>query len=393
MTKDKINILFIEMTFDGTVGGSHTCLYNLVSNLDREKYKGLVLFFQENSYVEKFRNIGVGVHLINRNPVTGGNIVIRKILNWYRLVYKQRKEFLKIITRHRINLIVVNNSIINSNDIVSVSNNLKVPVIVYERGYDHYHGPDIRLSGRIYSSVAVSHAIKKNMESQNYKANTRVIYDGLPFKQMNCPVKTNCGDVKRGIGIPDDSIVIGIVGNLREWKGQEYFVRAFMSLGRKFQNMYGLVIGGFGAESAEYVNFIKGIAEGSDVGKRLRFLGFRDDVQNLLGIMDVFVHASIKPEPFGMVILEAMYHNVPIIATNFGGPVEILENGRCGILVPPRNVDAIIEGVEKYLNDSAFRDKIVERAYSRVTETFDLRRTVGLVEELFRETVTGANRF
>ncbi|HET6420070.1 MAG TPA: glycosyltransferase family 4 protein [Geobacteraceae bacterium] len=343
--------------------------------------------------MKKFRDIGVKVYIIKRKPCLSGNIVIRKMLNWYRLVYKQKKEFLRIINSHDINLIVINNSIINSNNILEVSSKLKLPVIAYERGYENYSRSHIRLSNKISSSVAVSHAIKNNMESQKYRASTRVIYDGLALKPVTCQQRERVGEIKREIGIPDDGIVIGIVGNLREWKGQEYFVRAFMSLGRKFENMYGLVVGGFGDESAEYVNFIKGIAEGSDVGKRLRFLGFRDDVQNLLGIMDVFVHASIRPEPFGMVILEAMYHKVPVVATNFGGPVETLENGRCGILVPPRDADAIIEGVEKYLKDPVFRDKIVERAYRRVTETFDLRRTVGLVEELFRETVPGANRF
>jgi glycosyltransferase involved in cell wall biosynthesis len=389
----KTNILFLEMAYDGTVGGSHVCLYNLVGNLDREKYKCCVLFYQENSFVEKFRRIGVNVDLIERLPVSDGNIFVRKLRNWYRLVYRQRKELSKIICRNRINLIVVNNSIVNCDDIISVSRKHKLPVIAYERGYLEYRSSDIRLSGRIFASVAVSNAIRENMENQKYRANTRVIYDGLPVDQMNSQEMTDPGHTKRGIGIPDDSIVIGIIGNIREWKGQEFFVRAFMSLGERFSNMYGLVIGGSGVEDTEYVDLVKSLAENSEVGKRLLFLGFRNDAPDLLGIMDVFIHASIKPEPFGMVILEAMYHKVPVIATNFGGPVESLENGRCGIMVPPRDVNAIIEGVVKYLEDPTFRYQIVERAYERVINTFDLRKTVGEAEDLFQEAVADFNHF
>ena len=387
--KDKIKILFIERATDGTVGGSHRCLYNLVSTIDREKFESHVGFYQANSYVEKLRNIGVAVHLINWKPVSDGNVLIRKIRNWYRLIYKHRKELLEIIIQNKIDLIVINNTIAGCNGIVSLCSKLRLPIIAYERGYLEYLGSDISLSSRIYASIAVSHAIKKNMESQKYSANTHVIYDGIDIDgQMNCLER----NIKRDIGIPDNSIVIGIIGNVREWKGQEYFVKAFMSLGGKYDNIYGLVIGGYGPEDMKYVNHIKSISGGSELEKRLIYLGYRDDVPELLKIMDVFIHASITPEPFGMVILEAMLSNVPVIATNLGGPVESLENGNCGILVPPRNENAIIEGVEKYLNDSIFRKEIVARAHKRIIDEFDLRRTVGLVEDLFQEARINSRR-
>jgi glycosyltransferase involved in cell wall biosynthesis len=109
-------------------------------------------------------------------------------------------------------------------------------------------------------------------------------------------------------------------------------------------------------------------------------------------MMNVFIHASIEPEPFGMVLLEAMLYKVPVIATNLGGPIEILEKGRYGILVPPRDVDAIVAGVEKYLSNSTFREDVVEKAQKRVIEAFDQRKTVEIVEELFHEAVANSNR-
>lgn len=383
-----MNILFLEIACDGTIGGSHTCLYNLVGHLDRQRYECHIVFHENNSYVRKFREIGVHVHLIKRDPITHGNVLIRKMRNWYRLVYRHRKELSNIINVNNIDLVVLNNTIISSNDIVSVSIKNRIPLIAYERGHLEYTGQDIRNTGKISASIPVSKAIEKNMKNQNYHAVTHVIYDGLPVQEMlNQTVKCKDADIKREIDIPEDSIVIGIIGNIREWKGQEYFVKAFMSLGERYENIYGLVIGGHAADDEEYLASLKRIAEGSDIGKRLRFLGFRNDVPELLKTMDVFIHASITPEPFGMVLLEAMLARVPVIATNFGGPVEILENGRCGILVPPRDVDAIVAGVEKYLNDPSFREEMINRAYKRIETDFDLRKTVNQVEALFQEVV------
>ena len=388
-----MNILFIEIASDGTVGGSHTCLFNLVSNLNSDKYKSHIGFYETNSYVDKFENIGVPVHLINRKPITHGIIFIRKLRNWYRLIYKHRKELAKILKQNKIDLVVLNNTIKYSNDIVSICNKNRIPIIAYERGHLEYNRLDIRLTNSIFASIAVSKAIESNMKKQQYRARTHVIYDGMPVHdRTNHFGRRNIADIKYDIDVPEDSIVVGIVGNIRGWKGQEYFVRAFMSLGEKYKNMYGLIIGGHGSEDDEYLKLLKNITERSEVGNRLRFLGFRDDVPELLRIMNVFIHASIKPEPFGMVLLEAMLYKVPVIATNLGGPIEILEKGHYGILVPPCDVDAIVDGVEKYLSNSTFREEVIEKAQKRVIEAFDQRKTIEMVEDLFHEAVANSNR-
>lgn len=381
-----MNVFFIERASDGTVGGSHTCLYNLVKSLDRKKYKVWVGFYQVNSYFEKLKNIGVNVILLNRNVLVDGNALIRKARNWYGLIYKPRNELSNIILQNNIDLVVLNNTVAGGDDVVQSCSKLNIPIIAYERGYTEFRRSDILLSNKVHASIAVSAAIKANLVKQKYSANTRVIYDGIPIDNaVICDAEFKNDELKKDIGIPNNGIVIGIVGNIREWKGQEYFVKAFMALGRKYSNLYGLVIGGYGTEDREYVDFIKSLSNGSDVGKRLIYLGFRDDVPELLNLMDVFIHASINPEPFGMVILEAMHSKVAVIATNFGGPVESLDNGNCGILVPPRDVNAIIDGVEKYLKDSIFRKEMIERAHKRVIETFDFRRTVNMVDDLFQE--------
>ena len=383
-----MNILFIEKACDGTIGGSHTCLYNLARSLDKDKYTLWVALYQQNSYVEKMRRIGVEVILLHRNPLWGGIPVIRKVRNWYRLVYRHRLELSQIISSHHIELLIINNSIAGGQDYVHVAKKFHIPIMAYERGYISYRRSDIALSHKISQSIAVSRAIQCNMLQQGFSLATRVIYDGIPLPNgASSKQDQNSTDIKQKIGIPANSIVIGIVGNIRHWKGQEYFVKAFLALGKKYGNLYGLVIGGHGAEDSAYMKHLECLSRGSDTGKRLLYLGFRDDVSDLLRILDVFIHASIEPEPFGMVILEAMTNKVPVIATNIGGPVEILSNGECGLLVPPRNYRAIIDGVERYLNNKMFRDEMIERAYQRIQNEFDLRKTINFINDLIQEVV------
>jgi glycosyltransferase involved in cell wall biosynthesis len=162
-----------------------------------------------------------------------------------------------------------------------------------------------------------------------------------------------------------------------------------MELAARRPGLYGLVIGGHGEPDREYHDRIRSEAGSSEAGRRLLFLGYRPDLDDLYRVMDVFVHASIRPEPFGMVILEAMFNRVPVVATGIGGPVEILENGNCGILVTPGSVGEITEGVEKYLDDPHFTECTVQKAYDRVIGLFNVGRTVTCTQELFLHVMDG----
>jgi len=379
-----MNILFIEKTFDGTLGGSHTCLYNLINCLDNRKYTIFVGLYQNNSYTSKLQDIGIRVIFIKRNPHLAGLVIIRKMRNWYRLVYLHRLQLKKILLTHKIDLLVLNNSISGCNDHLQVCKKIGVPVIVYERGFINYSKADISLTDSIHASIAVSRAVYKNMNYYQYRNASSVIYDGLPVDQILGHNVSEIEKIKWKWSIPRNSIVIGIIGNIREWKGQEYFVKAFLLLSKKYYNMYALVVGGYGIEDEQYLKRLENLAVDSVARERLIYTGYREDISDLLRIMDVFVHASIRPEPFGMVILEAMLQKVPVIASNIGGPVEILMNGECGILVPPQNEAAIANAIEKYLNNPSFRNEMVDNAFKRMIKDFDLRKTVKQTEEIFQ---------
>lgn len=123
----------------------------------------------------------------------------------------------------------------------------------------------------------------------------------------------------------------------------------------------------------------------SGLENRLFFLGYREEISEILFFLNVFVHAFTNPEPFGMVILETMAAKTPIVATNIGGPVEILNFGECGILILPKNSHAIAKACSKYLDDPKFRKELVDKAYTRLINNFHINGTVERTTALFEK--------
>lgn len=378
-----MKIFFCETNDDGTVGGSHACMYNLIKHMDRSGIKFVVGFYSDNSYVPGYKELGVDVKILPlRNPLRSGNIILRKALNWYRLEYKAQRYLENYLRREGFDLVVLNNSIFASLPFVKVCKKLSLPVIVYERGIGYFEKKHIRSTIDIQASIPVSRAVKQFLSDYNYKAKIiEIIYDGVDPSGYR--VNRSTAEIKNKLNIPVASRVIGIVGNIRPWKGQKYFVEGFEKLSEQYDDIYGLVVGGCATEDRTFETSLKETVRKAGLQDRLIFLGYRRDVPELLSILDVFVHASTKPEPFGMVILEAIAAKKPVVATGLGGPIEILNNGECGILVPPRDGKRIAEACMKYLDDPVFKQEMVNKAYERLNTQFHINQTVNQTVSLY----------
>jgi glycosyltransferase involved in cell wall biosynthesis len=345
-------------------------------------------FFSENPYIERYRDLGVEVVIMPSVPSRrNGPIIARKAINWYQREYKLEKYLFSYIYRNKFDLLLMNNTIFESKNFINVSNRLGLPNIVYERGIMKYSREHVLATERIDASIAVYDAILRNMFEYKFKSKImKLIYDGVDPALFEGPF--NSVEIKKELKIPLDSKVIGIIGNVRSWKGQKYFIEAFKLLAQKYPDLFGLIIGGWSEMDLDYLEALQQTVKDAGLENRIQFLGYRKDTPALLSILDVFVHASIQPEPFGMVLLEAMAARIPIIATRFGGPIEILDAGGCGALVPPDYGSAIAEECIKYLSDCIYRRDIVEKAYKRLYENFHIKNTVNHVEQLM-ETVQG----
>lgn len=155
----------------------------------------------------------------------------------------------------------------------------------------------------------------------------------------------------------DDTLRVGVVGRLAPWKGQHVFLDAFA---RAFPSgdTQACLIGSamFGEEA--YEEQLRGQVERLGLQARVQFRGFRTDVPSELDRLDVLVHCSTSPEPFGQVVVEGMAAGLPVIAAAAGGPTEIITDGVDGFLTPPGDPDALAAALTRLADQPALRREV-----------------------------------
>jgi glycosyltransferase involved in cell wall biosynthesis len=133
-----------------------------------------------------------------------------------------------------------------------------------------------------------------------------------------------------------------------------------------------LVVGSssFGLEPA-YAQELRQFAKDAGMEDRVMFLGQRSDMNDLLNACDVVVHASVEPEPWGLVVAEAMAAGRAVVAAAAGGPLEMIEDGRTGLLVPPGDAEALAAAMAALLRQPERRRALGEAARLHAAQHFD----------------------
>lgn len=172
------------------------------------------------------------------------------------------------------------------------------------------------------------------------------------------------------LDIPSDESVIGIVGRLQPWKGQDRLLRAHAALRARGQSVHTLIVGGdaYGL-SPEYAESISALIGELQLNGEVTMTGHVDDARPYIREMDVLVNAS-DPEPFGIVLLEAMAVGVPVVAVDSGGPAEFIENGRTGRLARSGEPSDLVEALEPLLESSELRRTIGEAGREQYEREF-----------------------
>lgn len=164
-----------------------------------------------------------------------------------------------------------------------------------------------------------------------------------------------------------DGLRVGIVGRLDPWKGQHVFLEAFA---KAFPDggAIAVVVGAklFGAPG--YERELEQLASALGIEERVEFRGFRESIVEELSDLDVLVHASVVPEPFGQVVVEGMAAGLAVLAADAGGPAEVIQDGIDGLLYPPGDVDALARALQRVGHDAALRQRLGTAARGRADD-------------------------
>lgn len=185
-------------------------------------------------------------------------------------------------------------------------------------------------------------------------------------------------------------VVIGMVGRLAPWKGQQLLLRAF---GEAFpaDDARCVLIGSamFGEE--DYAAGLAALVQELGLDGRVEFRGFRPDVWHELTRLDILVHASITPEPFGQVVLEGMAAAVPVVAADAGGPAEIVSHDVNGVLYPMGDGKALAAALKSLAGDPGRRHRLAANGLTTVA-AYHPDRVVARLQLVYQDVVDRERR-
>ena len=189
-----------------------------------------------------------------------------------------------------------------------------------------------------------------------------------------------------------DRFVVGMVGRIAPWKGQHVFLEAFANAfgaGREVAVIVGDAM--FGEAEVRYGAELRVLAGALGIADRVEFRGFCEDVWAELELMDVLVHASTTPEPFGQVIVEAMLAGVPVVAAAGGGPSEIVTDDVDGILYTPGDVESLAQALQRLRGDARVRQQLSDAARIRAAQ-FSPQAAAASVMALYRHALESSSQ-
>ena len=212
--------------------------------------------------------------------------------------------------------------------------------------------------------VTVSRAVAETMDLARLGCKVTTIYNGVSASMAT----TNRADVRQALGIPPDRVVGMLAARIDGLKGHDTLLRALARL-RTGAAPITFLIAGDGAErtSTERLAAELGITADS-----VRFLGFRDDIPDLLAASDLFVLPSLT-EGLPLSVLEAMSHRLPIVATRVGGVPELVTHEVDGLLVPAKDEIALAEALANLIDDPEKRRIFGEAGYRRALADFSFK--------------------
>ena len=193
-------------------------------------------------------------------------------------------------------------------------------------------------------------------------------------------------ELRAQLGISEGELVVGTVGRMVAEKGYREFFQAARMVRSALPRVRFLAVGEPDASKDDAI----GPDEISTASHDVIFTGWRTDVRDLLGIMDVFVLASWR-EGMPRSAIEAAAMGLPLVLTDIRGSREVAEDGLQAMLVPVREPDALANAIRRLLDDAGLRVKMGDEARRRAEQVFDERRVVALVLGIYRQLLEGSS--
>jgi glycosyltransferase involved in cell wall biosynthesis len=392
----KKRIFYLELSTAGTIGGSHHSLYFLVRELDRARYEPIVGFYEHNEFENEFRELGADVRILQPpngffgpRPFTGRLAVLNPLrrafnsaANFISAVFLPMLRHARWLKANRVDLVHLNNHAF-SGDWILACRLLGIPCVAHARGMrvklDRFPLYIAKKLDRVFciSQAVCDSLVRCGCESDNFL----LLHNGIDPEKLK--VRRAADEIRSDLGISPSQPVIGMVGNIKRWKGQRVLVEALPAIIAKNPQLVCVFVGAVDGEDQPYFAEIEVFINEHGLSESVTFAGYTRNVPDYINIMDLVVHASIEPEPFGRVIIEAMAMGKPVVASGDGGVPEIVDEPACGLTFRPGSAEGLANSVNELLSNRPGLEAIGLSGLERVNSHFHIRTNAARTMEVY----------
>lgn len=367
-----VRALFCHYTAD-IVGGSDRSLLDLVTHLPRERFNPVMVLKTGDPLAVKYRNTGITTYEITLVSPRR-SLEIFKLLRFVIYFLPSVLNIARIIRKEKIQVVHVNTLFNLQGALAARITNRPLVWHIRELLPDSkvvrlFLGCVRRWATRV---IPNSHAVAVSVAACGDRVH--VIHNGIDLQEYeNLPDGTA---VRIELNAPADAPVITVLGRIEPWKGQHVAVEAFPQVLKNNPTAQLWIVGGAAVNKPEYLAGIQQRVAALGIAEHVLFTGIRHDIPAVLAASNVLVLPSVTPEPFGRTIVEAMAARCPVIATNQGGPLEIVREGVTGYFVPPEDAIALADAINKMLENPEQATRLGEKGCEIACKYFSLERVV-----------------
>lgn len=366
----KIRIAFVLWTLEG-MGGSEHVVYDIVRKLDKDRFDVLVIGFKEGPIRRTYEKLGVKVEVISKKWKYDFGFIKR-------LRYVLKNEGIHLVNAHHLS------PLLNSYLATRMTG---IKLIYTEHSVWQY----LEMGGlkKILSNfllwntnaiVAISNQLLQYYSDNPFVSEKKIclIINGIDLLKF---LSIDRSLLKEKLGFKPDDKLIGMVANIRPEKNHKILISAFSKLSRILKNSHLLLIGldCMDGEVQQYASSMKG-------AERIHFLGPREDVPDILNILDIFCLPSVH-EGLPLTILEAMACGVPVVGADVMGINEVVTDNVNGLLFPSGDETVLAEKVKMIVRDDSLSIRLRRAGIAYVKDNYCLddkiKEYVSLFQNLF----------
>jgi glycosyltransferase involved in cell wall biosynthesis len=241
-----------------------------------------------------------------------------------------------------------------------------------------FEAVDRKLLRRMDAVVVVSDTLRDQLLQAGVQPpRLHVIANGIRADRVRAAAASARADVRAELGLASEDLALLALGRLSPEKGQDVLLEAFGRL-TDAEHVHLLLAGDGAARTA-----LERRAAAPALGGRVHLLGWVDEPWRLLGAADGFVLPS-RSEGLPLALLEALAAGLPVVATRVGAVAEVLEDGRCGLLVKPGDPRALTEALQAFVTDPSLRARLAGAGRARIAGAYDVAQQTRALENLYR---------